>query len=59
MFDIGDMYDVKGERLILKERNETSFLLWARKYNQHINRDKFERMVESGEITLIKKGEEQ
>ena len=59
MFNIGDMYDVKGERLILKEGDETSFLFWAKKYNRYINKTEFASMIQSGEATLInKQGEE-
>ena len=58
MYSIGDLYEIEGERLILREENGTSLMFWARKFNRHINKDEFAGMVESGEATFIRKVKE-
>ena len=58
MYDVGDLYEVKGERLILKEQDSTSYMFWARKFNRHISKNDFMGMIESGEATLIREGKE-
>ena len=58
MYNIGDLYEVEGEKLILKEQDGTSFMFWAKKFNRYIDKSDFTGMVESGEATLIRKGKE-
>jgi hypothetical protein len=55
MYRTGDMFNVKGERLILKDDTEkTTLLFHAQHYNQYISKYEFGRMIESGEATLVR-----
>lgn len=53
MYHVGDLFDVKGERLLLKEEDDNTLLFYARRFNQYYNKKEFINMVQSGAATLI------
>ena len=55
MYKVGDLFNVKGEKLFLKHtEDKTTLLFHARTHNQYISKYKFGHMIESGEATLIR-----
>ena len=55
MYRTGDMFNVKGERLILKDDTEkTTLLFHAQHHNQYISKYAFNSMVQSGEATFLR-----
>lgn len=49
----GEMWLIKGEKMIVDEEYETEIVFKARTYNQWVAKDELESMVKSGEATKI------